>query len=163
MKSRPTWSASTPCSTTLRSVSACVRGVPSAATVTSPKVSRPSSIESAISLLCAMIRAVKRLRPVYRNALTAFLLAVLLIPAVVNAQAPRLSPVPDAQQTDEQKAIAAEFAPNEMPNAVGTLLTYPSLARRIFTHDRYITSESTLMPRYRALLGLRAAWLARSN
>ena len=74
-----------------------------------------------------------------------------------------MTPVPDAQRTDDQNAIATEFAPNEMPNAVGTLLVYPSLARRIFTHDRYITAESTLMPRYRALLGLRAAWLARSN
>jgi alkylhydroperoxidase family enzyme len=84
----------------------------------------------------------------------------------VHAQGPsglRISPVPDAQRTDEQKTIAAEFAPNEMSNAVGTLLTYPVLARRIFTHDRYITIESTLMPRHRAILGLRTAWLARSN
>ena len=72
-------------------------------------------------------------------------------------------PVPDAQRTDEQKTLAAEFAANEMPNAVGTLLVYPSLARRIFTHDRYITTESTLPPRHRALVGLRTAWLARSN
>ena len=94
-----------------------------------------------------MIRAVKRF----------LLLCVLLVPSFVSAQSasgPRIPPVPDAQRTDEQKAIAAEFAPNEMANAVGTLLTYPSLARRIFPHDRYITTESTLMPRYRALLGL---------
>jgi alkylhydroperoxidase family enzyme len=93
-------------------------------------------------------------------------LAALLIPAVVSAQGasgPRIVPVPEAQRTDEQKAIAAEFAPNAMPNAVGTLLTYPALARRIFTHDRYITAESTLTPRHRALLGLRAAWLARAG
>jgi alkylhydroperoxidase family enzyme len=76
---------------------------------------------------------------------------------------PRMSPVPDAQRTDEQKAIAAEFAASDMANAVGTLLTYPALARRIFTHDRYITAESTLTPRHRAILGLRTAWLARSN
>ena len=75
----------------------------------------------------------------------------------------RLSPVPDASRTDEQKTIATEFAPNEMANAVGTMLVYPALARRIFAHDRYITAESTLTPRHRALLGLRAAWLARSN
>ena len=103
-----------------------------------------------------MIRAVKRL----------LFFAALLVPALVNAQGasgPRIVPVPDAQRTDEQKAIAAEFAPNAMTNAVGTLLTYPALARRIFTHDRYITAESTLMPRHRALLGLRAAWLARSG
>ena len=94
------------------------------------------------------------------------LFATLLVPALVSAQGapgPRISPVPESQRTDEQKAIAAEFAPNAMTNAVGTLLTYPSLARRIFTHDRYITAESTLMPRHRALLGLRAAWLARSG
>lgn len=59
--------------------------------------------------------------------------------------------------------IASEFMPNGMANAVGTLLVYPGLARRIFTHDRYITAESTLPPRHRSLLGLRAAWLARSN
>ena len=103
-----------------------------------------------------MIRAVKRF----------LLLCVLLVPSFVRAQSasgPRIPPVPDAQRTDEQKAIAAEFAANEMANAVGTLLTYPSLARRIFPHDRYITTESTLMPRYRAILGLRTAWLARSN
>jgi alkylhydroperoxidase family enzyme len=74
-----------------------------------------------------------------------------------------MRPVPDSQRTDEQKAIAAEFSPNEMSNAVGTLLTYPALARRVFTHDRYITTESTLTPRHRAILGLRTAWLARSN
>jgi alkylhydroperoxidase family enzyme len=92
------------------------------------------------------------------------LLAVLVFPPALGAQTgARMSPVPDAQRTDEQKAIAAEFAANEMPNAVGTLLTYPVLARRIFTHDRYITIESTLMPRHRAILGLRTAWLARSN
>ena len=75
----------------------------------------------------------------------------------------RISPVPDAQRTDEQESIAAEFAANDMANAVGTLVTYPALARRIFTHDRYITTESTLTPRHRAILGLRTAWLARSN
>ena len=90
-------------------------------------------------------------------------LVVLLIALDANAQTQRLSPVPDGQRTEEQRMLAAEFASNEMPNAVGTLLVYPSLARRIFTHDRYITTDSTLMPRYRALLGLRAAWLARSS
>ena len=54
--------------------------------------------------------------------------------------------MPDGQRTDEQRMIASEFAANAMTNAVGTLLVYPGLARRIFTHDRYITSESTLPP-----------------
>jgi alkylhydroperoxidase family enzyme len=46
---------------------------------------------------------------------------------------------------------------------VATLLTYPALARRVFAHDHYITTDSTLQPRHRALLGLRTAWLTRSN
>ena len=74
-----------------------------------------------------------------------------------------MTPVPEGQRTEEQRTIAAEFAPGGMANAVGTLLVYPGLARRIFTHDRYITDESTLGPRHRSLLGLRAAWLTRSN
>jgi alkylhydroperoxidase family enzyme len=92
------------------------------------------------------------------------LIAALIIPAALSAQnAPRMTPVPENQRTDEQKMIAAEFAANGMPNAVGALLVYPSLARRIFTHDRYITTESTLPQRHRALIGLRTAWLTRSN
>ena len=74
-----------------------------------------------------------------------------------------MTPVPEAQRTEEQRTIAAEFAPNGMSNAVGTLLVNPGLARRIFTHDRYITSESTLPPRHRSLVALRATWLTRSN
>jgi alkylhydroperoxidase family enzyme len=93
--------------------------------------------------------------------------AVLLVPTIVNAQGapagPRMTPVPDGQRTDEQRTIVTEFAPAGMSNAVGTLLAYPVLARRIFAHDRYITTESTLPPRHRALLALRAAWLARSS
>jgi 4-carboxymuconolactone decarboxylase len=95
-------------------------------------------------------------------------LAVLLIPAIASSQSqpaagPRMAPIPDAQRTDEQRMVASEFASNGMSNAVGTLLVNPGLARRIFTHDRYITAESTLPPRHRWLLGLRAAWLTRSN
>jgi len=74
-----------------------------------------------------------------------------------------MQPVPDGQWTDEQRMIVTEFAPSGMSNAIGTLLVNPPLARRVFTHDRYITRESTLAPRHRALLGLRAAWLSRSN
>ena len=92
---------------------------------------------------------------------------MLLIPTSVTAQgapaSPRMTPVPDGQRTDEQRMIATEFAPSGMSNAVGTLLRYPVLARRILAHDRYITTESTLPPRHRTLLGLRAAWLARSR
>lgn len=92
-------------------------------------------------------------------------IAALAVAGVATAQvaSPRLVPVPEQQRTDEQRAIAPEFAPAGMSNAVGTLLVYPALARRVFTHDRYITLESTLPARDRFLLGLRAAWLAHSG
>ena len=93
-----------------------------------------------------------------------------IIPAVVlttalAAQAPgvRIAAVPENQRTDEQRMITAEFAASGMTNALATMLSYPVLARRVFTHDRYIVNDSTLLPRHRALLGLRTAWLARSN
>ena len=94
-----------------------------------------------------MIRAVKQL----------LALAVLLIPAIASSQSPpaaspRMAPIPEAQRTDEQRMVASEFASNGMSNAVGTLIVNPGLARRIFTHDRYITAESTLPPRHRWLL-----------
>lgn len=75
----------------------------------------------------------------------------------------RVAPVPEAQWDDEQRALAAEFAPGGMSNAVATLLHYPALARIVLTHERYLASESTLPPRHRALLALRTAWLTRSS
>jgi hypothetical protein len=48
-KSRPTWSARTPCSTTLRIVWACVSGVQKASLVTSPNVSSPNVVMTAPS------------------------------------------------------------------------------------------------------------------
>jgi alkylhydroperoxidase family enzyme len=99
-----------------------------------------------------------------------FLIAALVLQAALSAQNAPL--VPQNQRSDPQTisglrtveaTIAAEFAANGMTNAVSRLLVYPSLARLIFTHDRYITTESTLSPRHRALLGLRTAWLTRSN
>ena len=89
--------------------------------------------------------------------------AILLTALGAQAPAPRLAPIVEAQRTDEQRMIAAEFAPNGMTNAVATMLAYPVLARRVFTHDRYIVNDSTLPPRHRALLGLRTAWLTRSS
>jgi len=75
---------------------------------------------------------------------------------------PRLAPVAEAQRDVEQRAIADEFAAGGMTAATGTLLHYPSLARIVLTHERYLASESTLPPRHRALLALRTAWLTRS-
>jgi alkylhydroperoxidase family enzyme len=83
------------------------------------------------------------------------------IPA--RAAGPRLAPVPESQRTDEQRAIAARHSSADMPNAVATYLNHPSLADHILPFEHYVSSESTLPPRHRALLGLRTAWLTRSN
>src|SRR5262249_13173003 len=40
---------------------------------------------------------------------------------------------------------------------------HPALADHILPFEHYVSSESTLPPRHRALLGLRTAWLTRSN
>jgi alkylhydroperoxidase family enzyme len=95
---------------------------------------------------------------------------VLLAPAALVAalgaqarpvQGPRLAPVPESQRTAEQKAIAEQYGPLGMPNLVATYLHYPQLSSLI-PHVQYVTGQSGLPTRHRALLGLRTAWLTRS-
>jgi alkylhydroperoxidase family enzyme len=69
--------------------------------------------------------------------------------------------VPESQRTAEQKAIAEQYGPLGMPNLVATYLHYPQLSSLI-PHVQYVTGQSGLPPRHRALLGLRTAWLTRS-
>jgi len=85
--------------------------------------------------------------------------AVLLL-ATVGA---RVAPVPEAQRSAEQQSIAARFATAGMPNAVGAYLNHPTLAQAILPNEQYVSRESTLSPRHRALVNLRTAWLAHSN
>src|SRR5207244_1671198 len=79
------------------------------------------------------------------------------------AAGPRLAPVPADQQTAEQRSLAAQFAPASMPNAVATYLNHLTLAKAILPYEQYVSRESTLPVRHRELLGLRTAWLTRSN
>jgi alkylhydroperoxidase family enzyme len=74
-----------------------------------------------------------------------------------------MPPVPENQRSSEQQSLAARFAAAGMPNAVATYLNYPSLAEHILPYEHYVSSESTLPPRHRALLALRTAWLTGSN
>jgi len=74
---------------------------------------------------------------------------------------PRLVPVPEGQRTAEQKTLVEQYASLGMPNLAGTYLHYPQLLRLI-PHVLYVTGQSGLSPRHRALLGLRTAWLTRS-
>jgi hypothetical protein len=74
---------------------------------------------------------------------------------------PRLVPVPEGQRTAEQKTLVEQYASLGMPNLAGTYLHYPQLSLLI-PHVLYVTGQSGLSPRHRALLGLRTAWLTRS-
>jgi alkylhydroperoxidase family enzyme len=75
---------------------------------------------------------------------------------------PRVGPVAEAERTDEQKTIAAQAAELGMPNAVGTYLHYPAVARLFVPHVSYLLNDSTLPARHRHLLALRTAVLTRS-
>ena len=74
---------------------------------------------------------------------------------------PRFAPIPENQRTSEQKEIVEQYASLRMPNYVATLLNYPELSR-LLGHVVYVTTQSGLPPRHRALLALRTAGLTRS-
>jgi len=94
---------------------------------------------------------------------TALALVAALAPQRAPHPNPRIAPVTASQQSAEQRALAERFATSGMPNAVATYLNHPALADHILPYEHYVSSESTLSPRHRALLGLRTAWLTRSN
>jgi 4-carboxymuconolactone decarboxylase len=91
------------------------------------------------------------------------LLATLAVQRPSGAAGPRVAPVPESQWTDEQRSIAAKFASSGMPNAVATYVHHPTLADHVLPYEHYASSDSTLPPRHRALIGLRTAWLTRSS
>jgi 4-carboxymuconolactone decarboxylase len=80
-----------------------------------------------------------------------------------DAVGPRIAPVPENQRTSEQQSVSAKFVSADMPNAVATYLNHPALAEHILPYEHYVWSDSTLPPRDREILGLRTAWLTRSN
>src|SRR5580704_565401 len=91
------------------------------------------------------------------------LIATLVVEIASGAAGPRVAPVPENQRTDEQRSIAAKLGSSGLPNAVATYLNHPALADHVLPYEHYASSHSTLSPRHRALIGLRTAWLTRSN
>jgi 4-carboxymuconolactone decarboxylase len=91
----------------------------------------------------------------------ALLLAAALLTTEA-AAAPRIEPVPVAQQSVEQREVAARFAAFGK-NAVATYLVHPALAAAVLPYEHYISNDSTLPPRHRSLVHLRTAWLTRSE
>ena len=83
---------------------------------------------------------------------------------VVRLQEPRIAPLPEAEWTDEQRALVERYAPQvRIGNGFRTMLRVPELVEAVMPFVLYTTLDSTLAPRHRALLVLRAAWLCQSE
>lgn len=83
---------------------------------------------------------------------------------VDRADEPRVPPVPESAWTAEQRAVVERYAPDGDPgNALRTLVRFPVLADRVMPLLTWVTGDSTLSPRRRALLVLRTAWLAQNS
>ena len=77
---------------------------------------------------------------------------------------PRVPPVPESQWDDAQKALVAKYSPSgRADNALKTLLNLTPLVDGLMTYTNYLLNESSLPPRQREMLVLRAAWLGGSQ
>ena len=75
----------------------------------------------------------------------------------------RVPPLPEAEWTDEQRALVEKYAPDGNPGrALRTLIRVPALADRVFPLLTYVANDSTLSPRHRTMLILRTAWLTQN-
>ncbi len=83
---------------------------------------------------------------------------------VERADEPRMPPLPESEWTADQRAVVERYAPDGgAGNALRTLARLPVLADRVMPFLTWVTSDSTLSPRHRALLVLRTAWLAQNG
>ncbi len=99
-------------------------------------------------------------------AAAAYAVLTMMPPLQAEAQTaavPRIAAVPQSRWSDALRAAAAVVAPLGMTNLVAVYANYPELAEVLLPHLHYVFAASTLPPRHRALLGLRAAWLTRSD
>ncbi len=76
----------------------------------------------------------------------------------------RIPPLPENQRTDVHRQLIAKL-PNasQIDRGFDTLLQLPPLADAVTPYTIYLSEGSTLPPRHRALLALRAAWLCRNQ
>ncbi len=76
---------------------------------------------------------------------------------------PRVAPLPAAQWTAEQRAVAESYARTGAGgNALATMLRIPELAESVHRFLDYTSHASTLPARDREILILRVAWLAQN-
>jgi alkylhydroperoxidase family enzyme len=78
---------------------------------------------------------------------------------------PRVPPLPEAEWTDETRALLQPTAMGGVPprNIFTTLVRHPLLFRRWMPFGAYVLFESTLPPRERELVILRVGRLCRSD
>jgi alkylhydroperoxidase family enzyme len=77
----------------------------------------------------------------------------------VQLRTPRIAPLPESQWTDVHRELVAKFAGGKADNAFATLLNLPELIVGVMPYTVYLSNDSSLTPRHRELLILRAAWL----
>ena len=95
--------------------------------------------------------------------LTVTCVLATLVVAVVVAE-PRIRPIAGSSQTDEQRALTAQFAGSFGSGGdFRTLLVHSEAVKGVLPFANYILSESTLTARHRGLLILRTAWNTRSD
>ena len=76
----------------------------------------------------------------------------------------RIPPLAESQWTDQHRALVAEYAPDgRVGNGLATLLHVPELVEAIMPFVRFLSRESSLEPRHRALLLLRTAWVTQNQ
>ena len=76
---------------------------------------------------------------------------------------PRVAPLAEDKRTEVHRQLIAKFAKDgRVDNALATLLNVPPIAEGVVPYTIYLTEDSTLSPRHRAILLMRAAWLAGS-
>ena len=77
---------------------------------------------------------------------------------------PRVAPLPEARWTSEHYRLVGRFrGDGRADNQLHTLLNVPATAEGLLPLAAYLTERSTLSPRQRSLLILRAAWLGGSQ
>ncbi len=75
--------------------------------------------------------------------------------------APRIAPLPESKWTDVERQLVEKYGRGQAPgNALRTLLHLPPIVDAVMPYTLYLEDDSTLTPRHRELLILRAAWLA---
>ena len=73
---------------------------------------------------------------------------------------PRVQPLPEAQWTDAHRQLVEKFAGYGKPdNAFKTFLNVPEMVDGVMPYTIYLSMDTSLMPRHREILILRAAWL----